>query len=617
MARFNIKNFLRKTLGFLNVGSMFSFLAASPFRKHRVFFVFEDRAYTFADTSRIARQYAALFHFKKAEAVRNGRLKPEDPMAVGIYQENTPEFIFAFMGAAMSGSVLFGLNTGFRGDTLVKIINQANISLLIADTTTIREISRVMPDIKSLSITDVLLVGAQNGAAPPEVTPIETALLKTTEPEAGIKKRGIDIFGPLIVIYTSGTTGLPKGVPCSHAKCIGAAFVTRKRIGLRADDRGYICMPLFHSNSILLGIMPLMLVGGSFLLKRKFSASSFEGDILTHGVSYMNYVGQPIHYILTALEKKYGNPAAIVSALSRNPRNRFRIAHGNGAPPVDREKMIRYLGMEHIFELYGSTEAPITTVVQPGDPPESVGQLTSSDIVILNEQDCICPPGVPDAKGNLTNYQEAVGEIARKMEPDNVFFDGYFQNRAATDKKFRDGFYRSGDLGHVRMVNGKRYLYFNGRTDDWIRKDGENFSAENVALHALQLPDVMQVAAFGVPCPVADEKVMVALQLADNRDFDPRMVFDWFMERQTNGGLDPKWMPDYIRVLEDLPTTQTHKILVRPLKQQHFHVERYPDMQVYYRKRGDTTYYPLTPEAFQEIKKEFQQTGRLHLLEQQ
>ena len=48
-------------------------------------------------------------------------------------------------------------------------------------------------------------------------------------------------------------------------------------------------------------------------------------------------------------------------------------------------------------------------------------------------------------------------------------------------------------------------------------------------------------------------------------------------------------MPDFIRVLDDFPVTRTHKILIRPLKQQHYNIEKYPDMQIYFRQRGDDT----------------------------
>ncbi|MCP4575285.1 MAG: AMP-binding protein, partial [Deltaproteobacteria bacterium] len=185
---------------------------------------------------------------------------------------------------------------------------------------------------------------------------------------------------PLVVIYTSGTTGAPKGVPCTHMKLIGAGIVTNTRIHLKKSDRGYICMPLFHSNAWFIGILPLIMAGGSFFLKPRFSASAFEKDILEHGVTYMNYVGQPIHYILIALEKKHGGPEGVEKTLSHHPANRFRLAHGNGAPPVDREKLRRYLGMEHVYELYGSTEAAITTTNQPGDPIDSLGVVSSKKI---------------------------------------------------------------------------------------------------------------------------------------------------------------------------------------------------------------------------------------------
>jgi fatty-acyl-CoA synthase len=167
----------------------------------------------------------------------------------------------------------------------------------------------------------------------------------------------------------------------------------------------------------------------------------------------MNYVGQTMHYIISALEKKYGDGHAVEKALANHPNNKFRIAYGNGAPPIDREKCMRYLGMEHIYEIYGSTEAVITTANKPGDPIDSVGRAPKS-VVILNEHDKSCAPGIVDENGRLTNYNEAVGEICKKTGADNLRFDGYFANQDATVKKFRDGYYHSGDLGHIRIVDG-------------------------------------------------------------------------------------------------------------------------------------------------------------------
>jgi len=611
----SLKTFLRKGLGFINVGSVFKRKALSRKCKNKTFFIFEGQKFTYGDVYEKALLFSHFFHDMRRERLGKGQMEPGEKLAVGLYQENTPEFVFLLFGAAMSDTTIFGINTGFRGETLVNVIDQANIALLFADKSTIQEIKRIFPELKSLQEKDLLLVGETTEEEQGGFRKIDEAISEYKYDPSGPPRVKIDNFSPLMVIYTSGTTGAPKGVLCSHVKCIGAGFITKRRIGLTKNDRGYVCMPLFHSNAILLGVMPIMAAGGSFLLKRRFSASAFEEDVLEGGITYMNYVGQPIHYILVALEKKYGSEEAVESALKNHPKNHFRIAHGNGAPPIDRKKLIQYLGMEHVYELYGSTEAPVTTIVMPGDPIESVGALDSKKIMILNENDESCPPGILDDKGILLNYDEAVGEIVRKMDTDNIFFDGYFKNSEASNKKYRDGFYRSGDLGHICLHKRKRFLYFDGRTDDWIRKDGENFSAENVSQYALNLPGVDVATAFGAPCEVSDEKVMVALKLAKGEEFDPQNTFDWFMKQQQGEGMDPKWMPDYIRIVGEFSETRTHKILIRPLKRAHFNIEKNPDMTIYFRVRGDTSYRLLTAENYTDIKKQFEEIGRLPLLE--
>jgi acyl-CoA synthetase (AMP-forming)/AMP-acid ligase II len=269
--------------------------------------------------------------------------------------------------------------------------------------------------------------------------------------------------------------------------------------------------------------------------------------------------------------------------------------------------------MEHIYEIYGSTEAVITTANRPGDPIDSVGKAPKS-VVILDELDRECPAGIIDACGRLTNYDQAVGEICRRVGTDNLRFEGYFGNASATNQKFRGGIYHSDDLGHIRVIHGKRYLFFNGRTDDWIRKDGENFSAENVLQYALALPGVDYAIAYGAPCDVSDEKVMVSVQLKEGVHFDPDAAFAWLMQQQREGGMDPKWMPDFIRIIDRFPITDTHKIVVKPYKREHYNIERNPDMQIYYRERGDTTYHPLTPERYARIKGCFIENGRDALL---
>ncbi|HQI73019.1 MAG TPA: AMP-binding protein [Smithella sp.] len=611
----NLKNIIRTVFGFLNFSTMIKFtLWWLWFRRDRVFFIFEGREYTYREVYQQSLRYAHFFLSIRKKLVDSGRLDKNKRLSFGVYMDNNPEFLFASFGAGLSNSILFAINSGFRGETLAKVMDQAEISLLIINESTLKEVQDTIGVVRVLGPENVYYVGDTKSVPSNGFQSLDAAVAEASRHEISKDYRvRIDNFSPVIVIYTSGTSGMPKGVPCTHIKMFGAGFVVQSAVHLNRNDRGYISMPLFHSNAWYIGILPQMIVGGSFVLKRRFSASAFEEDMLKYGVTFLNYVGQPLHYIIDALERKYGSGEAIEAELAKHPRNKFRKAYGNGATVNDRVKLKRYLGMEHIYEIYGSTEAVITTANRPGDPIDSVGRVDSS-IRILNEEGKECAPGIVDASGALTNYDKAVGEICRKIGDNNLRFEGYFGNAKATNQKFRNGWYHSGDLGHIRMINGKRYMFFNGRTDDWIRKDGENFSAENVLDYAQKVPCVDCAIAYGAPCEVADEKVMITVQLKDGETFNPDDVYAWFIRQQKEGGMDPKWMPDYIRIIDKFTVTDTQKIIVRPFKREHFNIENTPGMKIYFRQRGDNTYRLLNADEFNKIKNNFIANGRETLL---
>jgi fatty-acyl-CoA synthase len=350
-------------------------------------------------------------------------------------------------------------------------------------------------------------------------------------------------------------------------------------------------------------------------MRERFSASAFVPDVLRYGVTFWNYVGEPVHYILGAIEREYSGDAARIRAeLTENPRNRLRYAVGNGAAPPDIDRFACWLGLEDMFELYGSTEATISTFRKKGDPRGSVGEIKDVAVKILSESGAECPPAEIEADGKIANYAEAVGEICR-VAPDAGLFQGYFANEGATTSKYREGVYHSGDLGHLQIVDGVRYLFFDGRTDDWIRKDGENFSAAQVARLVQEHDDVLLAAAYGVPCPVSDELVMVALKLREGVNFDPQGFFDYCDESTREGGMDPKWFPDFVRITDEFEYTQTQKVLVRNLKRDHFDLRRLADQPVFWRRRGDTSYRPFTRAEFDLLRKEFEAAERVALVD--
>jgi fatty-acyl-CoA synthase len=350
-------------------------------------------------------------------------------------------------------------------------------------------------------------------------------------------------------------------------------------------------------------------------LRERFSASQFVPDVLEHGVTYWNYVGEPVHYVLGAIEKQFGgDEERILAEVARHPRNRLRYALGNGAAPPDIDRFTRWLGLEDMFELYGSTEAAISTFRRKGDPRGSVGEVQDANVKILRPDGEECPPAEIGPDGKISNYEEAVGEICR-VAPDTGLFQGYFDNPDATTSKYRNGIYHSGDLGHIVVRDGRRFLYFDGRTDDWIRKDGENFSAAQVARLLQEHPDVDLAAAYGVPCHVSDELVMAAIKLRAGAHFDAQGFYDFCDDLVRNGGMDRKWFPDFVRIVDDFEFTQTQKILVRQLKAVHFNRRALTEEAIFWRERGDETFKPFSRDDYETLRAEFEATERLQMLE--
>jgi fatty-acyl-CoA synthase len=590
----------------LLLGAQIEARAAHPDVADRVFLRQHDRAWTFR---RYRDECVRLAHFLRR---RLGPVDEDRPGHVAMLLENHLELLALYGACGYTGSTLFGINTGLRGETLAGVVNQSRARILVVDGRLVGEVERIRGSLRHVAPENVLVLGGSANGFPD----LEQAVQSEVGPRA-LDAPGVDVdpAKPLMVIYTSGTTGLPKGINNNHFKLLAIGMAVSANLGLDADDVGYACMPLFHSNAMFLGFQPAFHVCGQLALRERFSATSFVPDVLRHGVTYWNYVGEPVHYVLTAIERQYGgDETRILAEVAHNPANRLRWALGNGAAAPDIERFERWLGLEDMLELYGSTEAAISTFRRKGDPRGCVGEISDSDVKILSERGAECPPAVLGPDGKITNYAEAVGEICR-VAPDTGLFQGYFDNPQANSSKYRDGVYHSGDLGHVLVKEGKRYLFFDGRTDDWIRKDGENFSALQVARLIQEHPDVVLAAAYGVPCAVADELVMVALKLRPGAAFDPQGFFDFCERLVTEGGMDRKWFPDFVRLVDDFEYTETAKILVRNLKRAHFDRRRLADAALFWRKRGDDAFRPLTAGDYEALRVDFAGAERLELLD--
>lgn len=564
--------------------------------RDRIFLQFENIRETYEDFYRRSLQFANLFH----------HMKQDGPFHVGLLMENYPEFVYSLGGCAFAGSVLVGVNYALVGEELARSLNHMDSQLLLTEPKYIPAIQEVMKDLIKLKKNRILVTTchAESVDLPPGFISLEEKLDEVREAlGADFEKEPVaDVSGdlPLMIVFTSGTTGAPKGIVNNHYKFIGAGSLFKERLNLGPDDVAFFNQPLFHSNSMFLGLMPAFMAGAGIAFRNRFSSGQWLKDVRRFGATSFSYVGKTMSYLLE------------VPPTPHDRDHKLRIALGNGAAGEVRRQFGERYGLEHIVELYSSTEAGVTVAREPGDPLDSVG-VCPEKVQILNPEGKECPPAEFDADGRMINADEAIGEIVNTIGLG--MFDSYYNNPEATDSKTRDGMYWSGDLGHIEIgeKDGEptRFLYFDGRTDDWIRCNGENFPAEPIEKLVELYHPVSMAAVYGVPCHHGDDEVMCAVVKRADAEFDPA-AFHKFLEDLRD--MQDLWMPRYVRILQNPPLTETNKLIKKRLQKEQVNPSAISD-PLYVRDTERGTYFPFTPEKYLALVEEFKVKGRERFLD--
>ncbi|MEU8799305.1 AMP-binding protein [Spirillospora sp. NPDC048819] len=489
----------------------FAELVAARADDDRTALNFEDASWTWREVVTEARRRATLARAADGH--------------VGLFLENGPEHLFWLLGSALAGVPVVELNPTRRGAELARDITHTDCALLISETSRESQLGGLV-DVPTLTID----------------TAAYTDHLATTQPADVPLASPQTIFS---LVFTSGTTSAPKAVICTQGRLGRIAVQQRDRRNLTRDDVFYVVMPMFHSNALMAGIAPAVATGGRIALRRKFSASGFLPDVRGYGVTFFNYVGKPLAYILAVPEKP------------DDADNTLRIAFGNEANERDIAEFARRFGCT-VIDSYGSSEGEIRLNRVPGTPPGSLGVAEPGTVVIDPETLQECPRARFDEHGTLLNADEAIGEIVDTMGA--AKFEGYYNNPGATAKRVRNGWTWSGDLAY-RDADG--FWYFAGRDDDWLRVDGENFASAPVERLLARYEPFADVAVYAVPDEHVGDQVMAAVTLAPPQTFDPES-FTAFLKAQPD--LGTKWTPRYIRIVDELPRTPTNKVIKRPLR---------------------------------------------------
>ncbi len=454
---------------------------------------------------------------------------PDRPLHVGVLLGNTPAMLTAMAAAGLGGYVLCGINTTRRGAGLSRDITLADCQILLVD-------SRHRPLLDGLDLPGVRVIDVDSAewqelrSSPGELTP----------------HREVTATDTFMLVFTSGTGGEPKAVRVAQMMVPFSGLALVGRFSITAADVCYLSMPLFHSNAVMAG-WAVALSAGAAMVPADFSASGLLGDLRRYGVTYLNYVGKPLAYVLATPEQP------------DDRENPLRVAFGNEAAERDIAEFGRRFGCV-VWDGFGSTEGAVIITREDDCPPGSVGRGFPGVAIYNPDTRQECPAAVFDATGALVNADDAIGEIVNTTGAG--LFGGYYNDPAATSDRLRHGMYWSGDLGY-RDADG--WIYHAGRTGDWLRVDGENLACAPIERILHRLAPINRVAVYGVPDNQVGDAVMAAVVLRAGARLTPA-EFGEFLAAQPD--LSPKAWPRHVWIAPDLPATATNKIVKRTLSAQ-------------------------------------------------
>ena len=521
----------------------------------------DDASWTWAEVVAEAAARAALFGDL---GVAGGH--------IGVLLENVPEYVFLLGAAAVSGSVVVGINPTRRGNDLARDIRHTDCAVVLTDTAQRHLLDGLDLGAQVLVVDDpswTARVDAHRGAPLPEPLPGPDALL--------------------LLIFTSGSTGAPKAVRMSQGRA--ARTAGNAAVAFSPADVLYCSMPLFHGNALMANLFPALVGGSSVVLKRRFSASEFLPDVRRHGCTFFNYVGRALSYVLAQPETPLDGD------------NQLAWCLGSEASPRDRAEFKRRFGC-FVVEGYSSSEGGV--VIQPfsGMPKGALGRpLDGVDVVVLDADTSLeCPRAQLGADGQLLNAGEAIGEIVGRNGLSS--FEGYYANPDADAERGRNGWYWTGDLAY-RDADGT--FWFAGRTADWLRVDGENFAAGPVEAVLGRFPGIAAAVVYAVPDPRTGDQVMAAVELGAGVAFDAR-AFSAFLAAQPD--LGTKWAPRFLRVVDAIPLTATGKVDRQPLRAERWE----PVAGIWLRPDRGDDYRLLTTDDVIALRQAFADAGREGML---
>jgi fatty-acyl-CoA synthase len=303
-----------------------------------------------------------------------------------------------------------------------------------------------------------------------------------------IENAAVEYDDPCWFFFTSGTTGRSKAAVLTHGQM---TFVVTNHLadltpGTTEQDASLVVAPLSHGAGVHQLMQSARGAKTVLLSTERFDIDEAFRLIAQHRVSNLFTVP-------TILKMMVEHPAA-----DRYDHSSLRHVIYAGAPMYreDQKAALKKLGPV-LVQYFG------------------LGEVTGNITVL--------PPGLhdpedgPQARIGTCGYErtgmqvQIQGDDGRELKPFETgeicvigpgVFAGYYDNPEANAKAFRDGWFRTGDLGHI---DDEGFVYITGRASDMYISGGSNIYPREVEEKILTHPKIGEVAVLGVPDPVWGE----------------------------------------------------------------------------------------------------------------
>jgi len=292
----------------------------------------------------------------------------------------------------------------------------------------------------------------------------------------------------LALIYTSGTTGRPKGVMVTHSNILANLDHFSYWMGYREGGVYLHSAPIFH-----IADFPAMFAAPAFGATQvtipRFSPQGFCELVQRERVTHTVLVPTMLNLLTQMPEAKpYDLSTLEVLAYGGSPM----------APELVRRTR-KLLPNVKLLQCYGLSETGFLTGLEDQEHVES--KLLSCG------RRC---PGIDLRVEDETGKEVEVGQHGELVARGANVMQGYWNDPQDTALAFRNGMFRTGDIGYQ---DSDGYFYILDRLKDMIVTGGENVYSGEVEAVIYKHPAVREVAVFGIPDPQWGELVMTCVVL--------------------------------------------------------------------------------------------------------